>query len=71
MNELNLKARGKTIQQAEEYKAALKELEDREDKIYDDLRGGVLDDGGYRRQLQRIRDERAYYTKLLTPRLAD
>ena len=33
--------------------------------LYDDLKRGILDDSGYKRQLQRIRDQRRQYTQLL------
>jgi hypothetical protein len=47
------------------YMAALLELEGREDMAYDDLKRGVLDDQGYKRQLKRVRDDRHHYTGLL------
>ncbi len=66
LNEVNRKARTKTTQQAEEYKRALKALEEREDLLYDHRSQGIIDDYGYRRQLQRVREERSHFTKLLT-----
>jgi hypothetical protein len=65
LNEISQRAKAKIMKEAEGYNVALKELEGREDKIYDDLKASILDDVGYRRQLQRLRDERAHYTRLL------
>ncbi len=48
------------------YKAALKELENREDEIYDDHRRGLLDESGYRRQIERVRSERERMTDLMS-----
>lgn len=36
-----------------------------EDRLYDDLSGGTLDEVAYRRQLQRLRDQRARCTEQL------
>lgn len=51
--------------QAGKYRSALDELEGREDKLYDDLRTGRLDEAAYHRQLQRLRDDRHRFTELL------
>ena len=40
------------------YMAGLKALENAEDRIYDDHRNELLDVEGYKRQIQRIREER-------------
>ena len=48
-----------------EFKVALKELEGSEDKLYDSFIQGVLDEHGYRRQIQRVREQRVHYTDLL------
>lgn len=65
LNEIKAKARAKHQAEGKGYSAALEALEGREDAIYDDHKGGLLDETGYRRQLDRIRAERAYYTGLL------
>ncbi len=49
----------------EGYKAALKGLETAEDRIYDDHRIGLLDEQGYKRQIERTRQERARLTDLM------
>ena len=40
-------------------------MERREDALYGDLKQGLLDEAGYRRQLERVRDERARYMRLV------
>lgn len=47
------------------FKDGLKGLEGAEDRLYDELRGGILDESAYKRQLQRIRDERSRFVDLL------
>lgn len=66
MNELQRKVRFAMVRQADSYKDALRALEQREDRIYDDYTQSVLDEDGYRRQLRRIREERSHFTNLLT-----
>jgi DNA invertase Pin-like site-specific DNA recombinase len=51
--------------EAESYDRAVKSSYEAEDQIYQDLRKGLLDEEGYFRQRQKIRDERDRYTKLL------
>ncbi len=51
--------------QMKHFKEALNKLQDREDNLYDDRAAGLVDDDGYRRQLQRVRDERARLTEAL------
>jgi site-specific DNA recombinase len=48
---------------AAHYKKQLSDLEAREDRLYDDLSRGYLDDTAYRRQLQRLRDDRSRCTE--------
>jgi hypothetical protein len=36
-------------------------MDSREDELYGDLKRGVLDDAGYRRQLERIRNDRQHF----------
>lgn len=47
------------------YKNSLQSLEDKEDRIYDDHIKGLLDESGYKRQIERVRSERDHYTNLL------
>ncbi len=47
------------------YSGALKGLEDKEDRIYEDYRAGVLDSEAYKRQVERIRKDRRHYTELM------
>jgi hypothetical protein len=55
----------KQKRQAATYDEALRSLEVREDEIYGDLKRGVLDEAGHKRQLQKIRDERKHFAALL------
>ena len=48
----------------EGFRSGLKELEKSEDEVYLDLKRGVLDEVGYKRQLTRIRSERQRFTTL-------
>jgi site-specific DNA recombinase len=65
LNKAHEKANATVRKQIAVYSQKLKELEGREDVLYEDLKKGVLDDFGYRRQVQRVRDDRADYTKIL------
>ena len=47
------------------YQAALTALENKEDEIYDDHRRGLLDEDGYKRQIERVRGERRRMTGLM------
>lgn len=47
------------------FREGLKQLEGAEDRLYDDLRSGLLDDMAYKRQLHRIRDERSRFVNVL------
>jgi len=47
------------------YQAALTALENKEDEIYDDFRRSLLDEGGYKRQIERVREERRRMTDLM------
>ncbi len=48
------------------YKEKLKNLEYKEDRVYDDHLKGLLDEEGYKRQIKRVRSERDSYTNLLS-----
>ncbi len=49
----------------EGYKIALAALERAEDRIYDDHRDSLLDAKGYKRQIERVREERRRMTDLM------
>lgn len=49
----------------ESYRLGLDQLERKEDSLYDDLKIGILDEVGYQRQLNRVREERRRLTDLL------
>lgn len=51
--------------QARAHQDALSALEAEEDRVYGDLRAGVLDDDAYKRHLARIREQRADYNRKL------
>jgi hypothetical protein len=59
------KAIAATKREAASYNDALKELEDKEDEAYRDYKKGVLDEKGYRRQIERVRSDRRYYSRQL------
>lgn len=65
LNENEKKAKRAIERDIDNYEQTLKALERKEDQIYDDFRTGVLDDESYRRQFQRVRDERSHFTKLM------
>lgn len=65
LNENERKAKRAIERDIDNYEQALKALERKEDQIYDDFRAGVLSDESYRRQFQRVRDERSHFTKLM------
>lgn len=65
LNEANSLAKAAIHSRAQEHQAALDKLEQLEDRIYDDYRAGILDDAGYRKQVQRVREDRRHYTQLL------
>jgi len=65
LNQLEVKAKGRTRDEIARYQEALKQLEGREDRFYDDYVAGILDETGYRRNVQRVRDERQRFTTLL------
>ncbi len=64
LNRTHPKAMEAKRAQLDGYRAALVALEHGEDELYSLLRRGVLDDEGYRRQLERIRAERRRFTTL-------
>lgn len=65
LNRAHHKAQEAKRAQLDGFRASLVALERDEDELYRDLKRGVLDDEGYRRQLARVRAERQRYTGLL------
>ncbi|MFC1610110.1 recombinase family protein [Myxococcota bacterium] len=65
LNETHNQIKAARKQEAQRFVRALEQLEGKEDELYDDLKAGTLDDNAYRRQLQRVRDERKRYAGLL------
>ena len=61
LNETHAKAQAAIKKQMEGFSAELRKLEGREDEVYTDLKRGVLDEVGYQRQIERVRDERRHY----------
>ncbi len=65
LNENEKKAQNAIRRDIENYKLALKALEDEEDCIYEHFRQGILDDDSYRRNFKRVRHERTQFTNLM------
>lgn len=65
LNETHEKACATTRKQMEVYRESLKVLEAKEDKAYDAFQEEVIDKDQYRRQVQRIREDRAHLIDLL------
>lgn len=65
LEKIHHKAKEARRAEMKEFKIGLQELEDQEDRLYDDLTNGVLDSDGYRRQIDRVRLKRRDYTELL------
>jgi DNA invertase Pin-like site-specific DNA recombinase len=65
LNKVEKKAQAAHQRNIDDLKARLKEMENAEDGIYDDLKKGVLDENGYKRQLKRVRDERQNLSDVL------
>lgn len=62
LNVTHKQAQGARDRERARFRDELKALEGREDEVYDDLKRGVLDDVGYRRQVERVRSERRRLT---------
>jgi hypothetical protein len=58
LNATERKAIAANRREAETFDKILRAVDSAEDQAYSDFRTGVLDDEGYRRQVQRLRDER-------------
>ena len=65
LRESHEKSKAATRRQIEEYRQALKKLEAKEDRIYQDHVSGLLDEMGYKRQFKRVREERDHFTTLM------
>jgi len=63
LNEDAVAVKAARRKEAARFQAELASLEHREDQLYDELTRGVLDDEGYRRQLTRLRVQRAEAAK--------
>ena len=65
LNELEMKARAATQRNIGAIKIRLKDMENAEDGLYSDLKRGILDEDGYKRQLSNVRAERQRYMDIL------
>lgn len=65
LNSTENKARDLAQKQIEDYKLAIRSIEAREDRLYDDFHSSVVDQDGFHRQTQRLRRDRHHYTRLL------
>lgn len=62
LNEVHRRVGNARKRDIESYMAGLKSIENAEDRIYDDHRSGLLNIDGYKRQIDRIREERKRLT---------
>lgn len=65
LNELNEKVKMAVHRDIENYQSALDKLDEKRDKFVDLLASSVIDQEEYKRQSERLKDERRYYTELL------
>lgn len=65
LNATHDKVRAQRGRELADYRLALSALENREDELYRDLKSGLIDDGLYRRQIERLREDRRRYTTAL------
>ena len=63
LNETHEKQKQAIRMQMEGFRKALRELEGKEDQFYQHLSNGVLNEAGYKRQIERVRLEREDYTR--------
>ncbi|GIL17256.1 MAG: hypothetical protein BroJett040_10070 [Oligoflexia bacterium] len=61
LNETHDKQKAAIKKQMEGFRVELRGLEGKEDIAYDDFKRGLLDEIGYRRQIDRIREDRKHY----------
>ena len=65
MRVVHEQAKGATRSKMAEYRTEIKNLEGKEDEVYEHFTAGILDKPNYKRQIQKIRDEKDRYTDLL------
>ena len=65
LNETHQKVRAAKKREIAEFRAALKELEAKEDDLYSDQRNHKIEESQYKRMIAKVRADRDYYTKLL------
>ena len=74
LNETHGKQTTAIKKQMDGFSIELRNLEGKEDEAYNDFKVGVLDEGGYKRQITRVRDERRHFEseiKRLTLTISD
>lgn len=65
LNRTHIKARQAHLRHIEALKERHQEMENAEDNLYDDMKKGLLDEDGYKRQLERVRSERKRLADIL------
>lgn len=60
LNETHEKQKAAIKKQMEGFRIELLNMDGKEDELYNDLKRGVLDDSGYKRQIERIRNDRQH-----------
>jgi hypothetical protein len=65
LNENEKKTKRAIERDIDNYEQALKALEVKEDRAYDNYDSGLVDRDNYQRQIQRVREERSHFTKLM------
>jgi site-specific DNA recombinase len=66
LNDIEKQAQAAHVREAASFQRDLEQLEGREDSLYDDLKAGILDDDAYKRQLERVREDRRRIADMLT-----
>ena len=64
LNEAQIRAKAAHQADAQSYKKDLQRIEEKEDQLYQQLSAQVIDETTYKRQLDRLRQERSHYTEL-------
>ncbi len=65
LNKNEKKAFARIEGEAEAHRAALKQLERNEDEAYEDFKKAFLNEEAYKRRLEKIREQRGYFSELL------
>lgn len=65
LNELQTKMATATKREMASYREALVRLDDKESDLYDDFKSGILEERGYRKQVEKIKEQRLHFTGLL------